>query len=53
MAKARMYGMPRKGIPNKRCFDKHWKNERNGKQRKTPPGMPGEKNREYLKSGPI
>lgn len=28
MAKAKMYGMPRKGIPNKRCFDKHWKQER-------------------------
>lgn len=28
MSKARMYGMPRKGIPNKRCSDKHWKQER-------------------------
>lgn len=31
MSKAKTYGMPRKGIPNKRCVDKHWKNERNGK----------------------
>lgn len=31
MSKARMYGMPRKGIPNKRCYDKHWKQERNVK----------------------
>lgn len=31
MSKAKMYGMPRKGIPNKRCYDRHWKQERNGK----------------------
>lgn len=31
MSKARIYGMPRKGIPNKRCCDKHWKNEKNVK----------------------
>lgn len=40
MAKAKLYGMPSKGIPNNRCLDKHWKSkqERNtnyGKQKQS------------------
>lgn len=31
MSKARMYGMPRKGISNKRRIDKRWNKERNVK----------------------
>ena len=33
MSKAKMYGIPRKGIPNNRRFDQRWKtkNERNTK----------------------
>ena len=33
MAKAKLYGMPHKGIANNRRFDKHWKSkqERNTK----------------------
>lgn len=48
MAKAKMYGIPRRGIPNNRCFDKRWKNknERNTKydarkQNKYPANGPG------------
>ena len=43
MAKARMYGMTRKGIPNKRCLDRHWKHERNGKN--------GTKQNKYSQNG--
>lgn len=32
MSKAKLLGMPRKGLPNNRCHDRHWKNnERNTK----------------------
>lgn len=44
MSKAKLYGMPRKGIPNKRCFDKHWKQERTLKN--------GTKQDKYSANGP-
>lgn len=37
MAKAKLYGMPRKGIPNNRCLDKHWKSKQ---ERNTNYGKP-------------